>query len=396
MKSIKKISALLLVLLMCLSVAACDRAPRTSTAQWGFRAGDTEYPIGTYIFPLVNAYNYAYSYLSYELGDEFDKDASILDLESSFDEAGKLYTAREYVLKQAEDYMKYMIAIDLVSKETGAEPSQEAVDNATEQARLDWYLGDINGEMSGYAEALPSKDTYEEYGVSYDSYYRAVYLSGRKGIKHDAIFSRLYGKGGEKAVSEEEVTEHFEKNYTAYYFFVSPLYETTVDDTTGEQVTSPYSDKKTNEIKKKLASYVDMIKEGKSMVDVEMDYIEYASVTSDAFSFRIEKYDDVKSSLAEEIEKALRGMKEKQAQVVYMGLENSPIAVFVYKDTIEDKAKDIIGNETDRMTLVRDLKDKEYSDYLVSKAEEVSFEINEDMLEKFTPEYVEKIYKSNL
>lgn len=396
MKSIKKILALFLLVLMCLSVCACDKTPRTLTAQWGFKAGGTEYPVGTYIFPLVNAYNYAYSYLEYELGDDFDPDASILDLQSSFDEAGKLYTAREYILKQAEDYIKYMIAIDSVSAQKGAEPSQEAVLNATEQAKIDWYLGDINGEMSGYAQADPAKDTYEEYGVSYESYYQAVYLSGRKGIKHDAIFSRLYGKGGEKAVSDEEITEHFKKDYTAYYYFVAALYETETDEVTGEQINTPLSEKETQKVKKELQSYVEMAKEGKPMSSIEAEYMEYANVTSDAIYFRIERYEDASVSVAEEIAEALRGMDEKQAQVLYLGLEETPIAVFVYKDSIADKAKDIVGNDTDRMTLMRDLKDTEYSDYLVSKAEEVNFEMNEEVLRKFTPEYVEKIYKSNL
>lgn len=392
MKSIKKILALMLAILMCAGVAACDRAPRTKDAQWGFKAGDNEYPIGTYIFPLVNAYNYAYSYLSYELGDAFDADASILELKSSFDEAGTLCTAREYILKQAEDYMKYMIAIDLVSEETGATPSKEAEMQARDQAEKDWYLGDIEGYMYGYAEDQPAKDTYEDFGVSFDSYYRAVYLSGRKGIRHDAIFSRLYGKGGEKAVPDEEVIEHFCKEYTAYNCFVVSLYETTTDDVTGEQINTPYSDKKTKELKAKLASYVDWIKEGKKLSEVENDYMLYAQVSSDTFLSRIERYDDVTSSISAELETALREMKEKEARVVYLGLESTPIAVFVYKDTIEDKTEEIIGNETDRMTLLRDLKDTEYSEYLVEKAENVSFEVNEKILDKFTPEYVEKLY----
>lgn len=396
MKSIKKILALFLLVLMCLSVCACDKAPRTLTAQWGFKAGGTEYPVGTYIFPLVNAYNYAYSYLEYELGDDFDPDASILDLQSSFDEAGKLYTAREYILKQAEDYIKYMIAIDSVSAQKGAEPSQEAVLNATEQAKIDWYLGDINGEMSGYAQADPAKDTYEEYGVSYESYYQAVYLSGRKGIKHDAIFSRLYGKGGEKAVPEEEITEHFKKDYTAYYYFVTALYESNLDEVTGEQINTPFSDKDAKEVKKELQSYVDMIKDGATMSQVETKYMEYANVSADAIYFRIEKYEDVAVSLDEELEEALRGMEEKQAKILYMDFDETPIAVFVYKDTVADKSEDIVGNDTDRMTLLRDMKDTEYSEYLVSKAEEVNFEMNQEILRKFTPEYVEKIYKSNL
>jgi len=391
-KNLKKITAFILCVMLVFALGACAPKGATADKEWGFRANGKEYAVGTYLLPLADAYESVYGYLG-QVNKDFDPSKSILDLEASFDESGKVYSAREWILKQASDYIKYMVAVDSLMQEYDVK-LQEGRDSAVyEQARNDWFLGkDYQNVIDGYAEAYPVKDKYEPLGISVESYCDAAYMLD---VKYDAIFARLYSKGGEREVTEAELNSYFEKNYVDYSYFIVRLYEASYDEVTGELVNTPYSDAQKKEVLDKLNMYPIMAKEGKSLSDIKKKHIkDFELQSSDFMLERTERLEDVSVSASSEIADILNEIGESQAKVIVTGQGDTPVALVVYKSPIKDETKKYLSDDINYRAIVADYKGQEFFEFLASYADKVEVEINWDVLNAFSLEFIEKNFKS--
>lgn len=386
MKNLKRITGFLLAVLMILSLCACSQVPRTATAQWSYKNDNTEYAMGIYVYSLMTAYNQAYSILSEEQGEKFDKTASILNQESSFDEAGKSYVCRDWVLKEADYITRNLMAIDNMVQEfdVDIDPATEAA--AYDQARKDWELGPYYEEYKSYGYyASPYKDLLEPQGISFESFYKATYLAS---VRQTAVFNRFYHKGGLKAVSEKELSKYFEDNYSSYSYFTANLYESSIDPTTNQTVNTPLPDKKIEEIKENLGLYSKMMKVGSATFEeITGIYSAYAKLDYNPASSYVE---DLKnSSLPAEVAEVVGGLKDEQTKIVYLGSGDTTVAYFLYKKPITNETKSYIANESNYDSLLQDMKHEEFNAVLDEYTEKVVCEINTEEVNKFTPELIE-------
>ncbi len=387
MKTMKKITALLLAVLMLASLCACTNL-RSNKPEWGYKTSAQEYPIGVYTYSLFSAYNQAYSVISQAQGEKFDSTASILDITATFDEAKGEEKALDFILSEADYITKNLIALDNVIAEKGIELDAEVEASAYEQARKDWYLGSYYEEYMAYGySATPYKDMLEPYGVSFESFYQSSYLAS---VKQNAIFDFFYSKGGEKEVPESEIKDYFEDNYTSYSYFSVNLYESTTDSTTGETVNKALSAEDQKKAKEDLELYVKMIAQGTSFEDVSKIHTAAANLSANPAISNIENLEY--TSLGEEVKKALSAMKDGEAKVIYVGETDTTVAYFLYKKPITQETKAYVANETNYDALLQEMKSEEFLDYIDSLTDTVECTKNEAVIAKFNP----SIFEENL
>lgn len=385
MKNIKKITALFLAVLMVVSLCACASMPKSNKAEWGYKTSTEEYPIGVYIYSLFSAYNQAYSVISQAQGDKFDAEASILDISSTFDEADGEMVCRDWVLKEADYITKNLIALDEEIAKNNIQLDAEVVESAYEQARKDWNLGSYYEEYVAYGyAATPYKGMLEPFGVSFDSFYQSSYLAS---VKQNAIFDFYYGKGGEKAVADSEMKDYFEDNYTSYSYFSVNLYESTTDATTGQTVNKALSAEDQKQAKEDLGLYVKMIAQGTSFEDISKIHTAAAKLSANPAVSNIENLEY--TSLGTEVADALKGMKDKEAKVIYVGQEDSTVAYFLYKKPITQETKQYVSTDANYDSLLQEMKSEEFLEYIDGLTGTVDCTINQPVIDKFNPSIFE-------
>lgn len=388
MKTMKKIAALLLAVLMVASLCACTSL-RSSKAEWGYKTDAREYAIGIYSYSLFSAYNQAYSIISEAQGEEFDSEASILDISTTFDEAKGEEKALDFILSEADYITKNLIALDNVIAENGIELDADLEASAKEQAKKDWYLGSYYEEYMAYGyTATPYKDMLEPYGISFESFFESSYLAS---VKQNAIFDFFYAKGGEKAVAESEIKDYFEDNYTSYSYFTVNLYESTTDATTGETVNTALSEEDQKQAKEDLELYVKMIAQGSTFDDISKIHTAAAELSANPAVSNIEDLDN--TSLGEDVKNALVGMKDGEAKVIYVGETDTTTAYFLYKKPIVQETVSYVASETNYDALLKELKGEEFLDYIDGLTATVECTINEDVIAKFNPSIFEEELK---
>ncbi|MBQ2943343.1 MAG: hypothetical protein IJD93_01400 [Ruminococcus sp.] len=385
MKTMKKITALLLAVLMLASLCACTNL-RSSKAEWGYKTDAQEYAIGVYNYSLFSAYNQAYSVISQLQGEDFDSEVSILDISATFDEAKGEEKALDFILSEADYITKNIIAIDNLIAENGIELDAELEASALEQAKKDWYLGSYYEEYMAYGyTAAPYKDMLEPYGVSFESFYESSYLAS---VKQNAIFDFFYAKGGEKEVPEGEIKNYFEDNYTSYSYFTANLYESTTDATTGETVNKALSAEDQKKAKEDLELYVKMIAQGSSFDDISKAHTAAANLSANPAISNVENLEN--TALGEEVKIALEGMKDGEAKVIYVGAEDTTVAYFLYKKPITQETVSYVASETNYDALLKELKGDEFLDYIDSLTASVECTRNESVIAKFNPAIFEE------
>lgn len=110
---------------------------------------------------------------------------------------------------------------------------------------------------------------YEEIGVSKQSYLDV----GVNSEKRRALFDYYYGKGGEKEVSDEEISAYLKDNYARIKYIEMPL-----KDGEGNILKS---DEKAD-IKKMAEEYIERAKNGESFEKIAKEYKDYYAALSAA------------------------------------------------------------------------------------------------------------------
>ena len=391
MKNYMKILAFFFAVLIMFSFGACSRQGATANKEWGFKANGKEYAIGLYLMAMNDAYEEAYSAL-YNQDSTFDTGDSILGIKSTFDESGKEYTVKEWMSVLTDKYLKRFAAIDYLMEKYDVEIDASLQEYANYYAGMMWHKGDLEGEFESGYTAYAQKEKYEPLGVSFESYYAASYLMG---TKYNSIFTKLYSKGGEKEVSDKALSEFFEKNYTNYSFFLADLYEQTADEVTGEIITVPFNEEKTADIKEQFKTYIEMAQNGATTTEISDAYKKYANITgASVFEDYVQSYEEVKTNLTVEISDALKSMDNNVANVFYVGMEESPMAIFIYKSDVTKKTKEYLKDEVNYGDILKSMKSEEFEEYVVSIANNTKIEYNPIIESKFTAEYVEDKYRT--
>ena len=299
---------------MIVTIAGCSRKP-----SWSYKTDSKTYAEGVYIYSLFSAYNEAYTILQEQLGEKFDATASILDITADFDgeegDEGKVL-CETWINNQADIITRNLAALDEKIEEYGLSLDKTQVESARELAKEDWYLGPYYEYYvaSGY-EATSYEKMLSPYGISFDSFFASSYLAS---VKQSAIFDYLYGKDGEEAVSDEEITKYFTDNYTSYAYFTQNLYETTIDPETSQQKYYPYSEELVDGVEKEFKSYAKKVNSGTAYTEVMYEYMKAHDIADNPTVKNIEILEN--SSSQQEANRFIMPSKELSAA----GMSNIP------------------------------------------------------------------------
>lgn len=358
MKHIKKIFAVILIVTMALTATGC------SDLTWSFKTDDTTVSIGTYIFYEYSAFYDASQNVS-------DSDAQVLDqtIEGT--------PAEEWIRDKALESVKKYLAVEKLMKD------MKLTLTSAETTSADTYTNYIWNSYNFGTE-------FENYGISKDSYNKAVYLLNAKDEK---IFKAIYDKDGTKAVAEDDLKKYFTDNYTDYYYFTYDL--TTTDSSSGDSVAMSDADKE--KVVKEFDKYLKMVNsEKKSYEDVVNEFIKYSGATSSASkdqsvteaspSNHHTTILNDSSMLDESVRKKIIDMKENSYDAFIDSEGTDAKYYFVYKTSITERAKEFLVDGDERVSVLRSMKDKEYNSYIDDVIKEIKYETNEKALKKYAPE----------
>ncbi|MDD3193358.1 MAG: hypothetical protein PHE47_05825 [Oscillospiraceae bacterium] len=187
MKRLKSALALVLALMMVLALGGCTL---NSGTNWIAKSGDTTLPAGLYILNLSNNYSYAVSVLQ----QMYAEDAASVDTGDVWKNSLDGKALNDWITDETKDSIKDYFAVLNQFNELGFtfDEADEAL--ITQEVENYWSQG---------------KDSYEETGVSKDS----IRLQVESRYRSRKIFDSIYGKGGEKEVSDAELKSYYAENY---------------------------------------------------------------------------------------------------------------------------------------------------------------------------------------
>lgn len=411
MKKLKRTAVALLAVIMVLTSSACGK-----NTKWCFKDENQELAIGVYIYNLIQAYSNAYSLV---------EDTSV----SVFDQKVEGIDASEWIVNQATEECKKLMVIDDLMKKYNLTLTDEEKADAESNANYYW---------SYY------KSVYEDLGISKTSYINAAYLYSQKYYK---VFYEKYNESvvsseeiekyflenytdytyfsipltttdeNDKTVnlSDEEIAS-IKAQFDNYVKMINEDGKTLED--VSKQYSADHSDKATASDDTNNSSNVsedtnssdnstnsedtNNSTESVNSEDSNNSDNSDSSTNSEGSSSSTEDTKDEeqeedknapdmkndiailsKSSIGDELKKAIEKLEEGEAGVVEVGTSY----YFIYKGKINDSLE-LIEDESGRHTVLNAMKGEEFSEYIDSLAETYSYERNEDALNKYGIEHI--------
>ena len=378
MKNLKKLTAVSLTVAMLAAFSGCG------DQSWSYKTDDVSLSAGTYIYNLLNGY-----YEAYDKVDTPDEAEDILKEEVTDSDDDTTKTVEQFALDTADEETTKMIAVEELFKKYNLE---------LDEGDYETYKGYTSQVWSSM------KQTLEDYGISEKSF---EYCYAEYSVKSNQVFEYLYGKDGEKYVTDDELIKYYKDKYTGYAYF--SLSMTDYDD---EGNAVPKSDDEIKKAGEAFTAYADLInKDKKDYKDVVLQYTEDYSLTNDPTYSG--SYDKEESNIAEDVAASLDKLKEGQAEFVQSGEGEDAIYYLVYKpvtdsiidflDTDEDSDKDeaeLIETEDtpsdeieiydlktgySHSTLLQDMKSDDFREYLKDYAAGLNIQKNSAIVDKFKP-----------
>lgn len=374
MKPNVKIGSFILAMIMVLSVVIVSGCtPINLNKEWSYRAGDKELAIGVYIYSLDTAYQQAKTYAS-ELEDYDETSDSWLDMEITDDDGNK-EVASKWIKDQAKTMCLTYLVLDEQLEKENVEIPEASLASADEQAETYWNVG----QYADYGYFMPMSEDLEPYGISLESF---AYCSTEYSVKYQALFDKLYKEGGSKEVTDEELSEYFSDNYTDYSYFTVNLYTASTDET-GASTNVAMSEEEAKKVTDEIDGYVKQVNGGTSYDDVVAKYMEANEVESDPSVSNTENLEN--SSLGDEVKDALKELDNNKATAVKVGSGESAVYYFIYKRDINDAKADYLADENNSAGVLASMKGDEFADYLEGLTEELKYEENTSVIDKYDP-----------
>ena len=339
--------------------------------------------IGVYIYNLYSAYNQAQNFA--QSSDLYDSEAGTYDGKKSFlqmeitDDDGVTATADEWIKDKADEYTRNILAIYHEFNELGCTIDEATEEGYQSQAKEYWDYGPYY-QYYGEQYLNPYSDIFEPIGVSYDSFYIASFYTS---AMQTEVFKALYESTGTEAVSDEDLTAFFTENYVSYKYFSVNLYTTEEQPTTDEEgnettesVDVALAAEDVQAYETEFAGYKDSIAAGGTYDDVVTAYMAaHTDVVSDPTQSGVSILDD--ASIGDELKDELGKMAEGEATYLTVGDDdNTKVLYFLYKEPIANQIENYIGDETQRNTILHEMKDDEFEKLLEQVGEELDVTVS--------------------
>ena len=224
-----KMTAAVTALMVSLSLASCNQ-----DTTWTYRTEDGAYEVtsGMYVGMSISAYNSGYS--------QTDVDTS----QPLYDQQIGSVDALTWVQQEVDNLAKKYLAVETKFEEYGLSFTEE------EQSYIDSYI-------EYYWEYLGS--SYEDEGCGQESYTKLMTNS----FKESQLFYHIYGEGGEREVTEEELRDLFNQQYAHINIF---------DVDCSDDEGNPLEGHELEIVEERVANLIERLDNGEDFETVKADY----------------------------------------------------------------------------------------------------------------------------
>ena len=361
MKNILKTAAVLSAAAVMFSASGC------ADTTWSIKTDTSTLTNGNWIYYTYTSYNSAMSKIKEDSGESFDiKDKNLDDVKVE----GKKIV--DWISEDAKKSAIAQLTVEKLAADKKIEVDEEELNSIEEQ-----YLYYYNMGQSFYEKLGVSSDTFANVEV------KTQYLS-------DLIFKNIYGEGGEKEVTDDELKKYFTDNYTDYYYIAYPLTE--MDD---EGNTVDVSDETKDTITENFAKYAKILNDdGSDTAAVEEQFKTDFSTDTVTKSQNVTILDN--AGLSEELAAAIKELDEKKAAVKTVDKTHYVIykgSISEDADRISDDAND--GDAISRNSILYSMKNDEYKEYLEAEQNKLKYETNDDCISRYSVQRTIDIIKAD-
>ena len=335
----KKLCAAVLVLLMCLSFVGCYN----ENDSWAVKKeNNSNIPIGGYIYFQYSAYIDARA----KVGTDTEVMKATIDDES----------AETWINNKITDSIKTFYFIEDKFNDLGLTFTDEEIESMKTSTDSTWgYYGNV----------------FEAMGISKASFHL---VATEFSAKYGKVFRDIYGKDGEKAVSDDELEKHYENNYLSYEYFTDN--KTTLDENGN---TVDFTDEEVAEREKYMKDFIaELNSDDKAMTETAFNYQNKYMLENSTYTTSSTL---ISSVTGDEILTAINDAKENE--VIFIDATTAKKIALGRKLPISDKSAEILASDTDRATLLSSFKSDDFADYVEEHAKEViGYEFNNSAINK--------------
>lgn len=342
MKQIKKMLALLLVLVLMLTMTSCG-----SVGKWIARSTNTEVPVGAYLMYESVYYQYATYYVK-----DYTKSPLNQDITTGEGDEKVTMKGAAWIKQQALDVITNAITVYEECARLGIKLTEAEKDIILDDAATTWEN---------------NSDAYKVIGVGQQSL-EYMYTYNKL---HEKLFDALYGEKGTKPVKEEDLKKHVVEKYDSVHYFAVSL-----KDASNKKL----SKEEQNKIEDELEALAEKLNGGEKFDKIVAEYNEKHSDKKVTSNNRIGV---MKDQFATDLFKKLEKCDPGSAIVV----EYSDQMYLLFRDKIENAVDDYLKENSDAIR--HELKDEEYSEYLEKTEKDLKIEINDEAVKKYSPKWIE-------
>lgn len=346
----KKCAAVLTAGALALSMAACS-----SDTSWIMRKDPLEMPVGVYINNLIQSY-----YEATTLVEDAEQDVLSQQIEGQ--------DAEDWIQQNAIDETKKAMAICSEFNARNIAFSQEQLLSCQEQA-ASYY------EQAG--------DNLEKNGISQDSIeliYQIAYMKTQ-------LFQALYGEAGEDPVSEEELRDYYNENYIKMAVKTFSFSDVEVPEDATEEEKAAYQEFNDNERSNVYTNantlYLQAqigIENGKSWNEILNEFNAQNQSSDEEYDMTTDNYRLVDTATTPLNSEIITALKEAEQGEVIMVETDTMIAIGATTDINEDPTDFEYVADSIRHAL----RDETMEEYLLQVAQDDSFVLNQDAVDRYT------------
>lgn len=361
MKKMFRVLCAVLALTMLLTAVGCS-APKLTLGGTPDVAGTVdgeELSTGEYLAYLYNSFYNVYYNQGYYQYESYGYDVWGQKMPYGDDKDAAEVTFSEYLRLMTKDEIT----------------RQAAMRRLLKKYDLSWDKDELK-ELEDSVASMEA-DAYLSLGISDENY---VKVNKELMLNERALFFGLYGEGGTKAVAQKEIRKYFDENYLSFKIISIPL-----TDDKGKELDAAGKKKITDQLNGYLESY-NKDKNFEAVVDA------YAkSQAAEGEKITPSKDEDNRVNVDatqlgdDELEKAIRGVKEGKAKVVTYTAsgEKTPTAALILRLDINDP-KTLFEDETENILYM--LKYEEFDKEVTGVAANVPVELKNSVVKKCLPE----------
>lgn len=352
MKFGKKLLSGLLAGALMLSFAGCSSADTS----WIIRSESTTVPAGVYL------YNMMYAYMSAQyMVEDWEKDVLSQKIEDQ--------DASQWITDTAmTDTKRALYTLDRFAQ-MGLTLSEE--DKALVDATVE-------------ATYTPNEELMKKNGIGEES----LKMLTEAQLMGNYIFETIYGEGGEKAISEEELRKEYDENYVkiGMLSFTMPTEGTVSEDATEEEKAQAEElyQQQLSAAKQEVDNWWVRAQAaqdaGKDFNDIINEYNAAAGngeATDNFFITRKDNSSNIPALVMENLDTLEVGKVQKLED------ENN-VFIVMLKDANEDPQ----DFEDNRVSVMADLKYDEYTQEVEEAVAAASYEVNQASVDRYTPKKV--------